>query len=541
MVKKLLTLALGLLCMVGLSAQTETTIAISDVVNWTGNGTKKAVLVVEFDTVAYAWGYQFETEATTPTVLNMITAIDAADPRLAYSMDWNTFAMKFYYVAWPEKHIDSNYRFKVNGVIADVDDEFSDYDLEDGLMVKVSMATSAVWSQPIRPASAVSMPENSTIAPEQIRYWVGSGAKQAIVAINWGVPDTALAWGIRFDSAMTIAKAITMAAGADPRLTVNSTISTIEWNDGTSSWSFHAFPASYVQFILGNNSNVNANSEVKDGDVLKVGESAYGIGIDSTEYAGMWYPMSVVWNAPIQAVDNPDAEIAASDIVYWVGEGSNSVVMAVNWADTALAWGYHFSADSVTVQVVLDAIAEADPRFSIVVSGGYLTDIRFALSATDTLSVTPGNFFESTRNHVSDAGLWQKLANGDFEKWADPAAGVIIDSMSYTYGENTYWFYTRVYMMPIMPVSQPGNSGIAGVQPVEVSIWPNPASEVINVKFGSAVGATEMAVYDITGRMVSRQAVAMGSTSASIAVSQLPQGTYLLRIGQNTSKVVVRH
>ena len=215
--------------------------------------------------------------------------------------------------------------------------------------------------------------------------------------------------------------------------------------------------------------------------------------------------------------------------------------MAVNWADTALAWGYRFSTDSVTVQVMMTEIAAADPRFSYVTSGGYLTDIRFALSATDTLGITPGKYFESTRNLVSDAGLAQRIGNGDFEKWADPTAGTIIDSMSYAYGGQTYWYYKYVYMMPISPVSRPANSGIDALQPVSVSLWPNPATEVVNVRFGSAVAAAEADLYDLTGRLVSRQAIAQGSTSLTLPVSQLPQGTYLLRIGSNSSKIVVRH
>ena len=43
-----------------------------------------------------------------------------------------------------------------------------------------------------------------------------------------------------------------------------------------------------------------------------------------------------------------DATIPATDVVYWVGNGSGQVVMAVNWAtpDTCLAWGVRFDNDS---------------------------------------------------------------------------------------------------------------------------------------------------------------------------------------------------
>ncbi|MDY6372059.1 MAG: T9SS type A sorting domain-containing protein [Bacteroidales bacterium] len=149
-----------------------------------------------------------------------------------------------------------------------------------------------------------------------------------------------------------------------------------------------------------------------------------------------------------------EATIAASEILYWVGHGSNEAVLAVNWADTALAWGYRFDG-SATVADMMDAIAAADPRFSYVGSTGSLSDILYidtAAGMTDTLRGTPGSWWGSTNNGVMDAGMGQALANGDFEKWADPAAGVVVDS---TYWEGYGWGYTYVYPMTITPVSVP--------------------------------------------------------------------------------------
>jgi hypothetical protein len=336
---------------------------------------------------------------------------------------------------------------------------------------------------------------------------------------------------------------MTAVAAADPRLSVSTSLDTIIYNDGESTFAFHYAPASFVQFILNDNSNVNSGTAVNDGDVVKIGESAFGKGYDSTEYAGAWYPMGVVWSAPIVPVSDPyaDAEIAAEDILYWVGTGDNKVVLAVNWADTALAWGYRFSEDSVMVVTVMDSIAAADPRFSYDTTGFYLTDIRFALSASDTLGITPYNYFESTCNHRMDAGLWQMLGDGDFEKWADPAAGTIVDSMSYEYGGQTYWYYIYVYLMPITPVSVPQVSGIRQSEAaMRVQLWPNPATNVLHVSFEQPVAATEATLYDASGRRVGSQAVAAGSTSLQIGVDQLPAGVYVLTIGNAAAKVAVR-
>ena len=164
------------------------------------------------------------------------------------------------------------------------------------------------------------------------------------------------------------------------------------------------------------------------------------------------------------ATDIPvDATIAASDILFWVGHGENEAILAVNWADTALAWGYRFAADSVSSATMLADIAAADPRLTVE-GTGYVSDILYidtAAGMTDTLAVTPGNWWGSLLNGYSDMGTGQMLHDGDLQKWGDPAAGVIADSMEYS----GYWYYTYVYPMTIHAVTVPDTTGT--VEPVD--------------------------------------------------------------------------
>jgi hypothetical protein len=77
-----------------------------------------------------------------------------------------------------------------------------------------------------------------------------------------------------------------------------------------------------------------------------------------------------------------DASIAASDILYWVGEGSNEVILAVNWVDTALAWGYRWNGDA-TVSSMMTAIC----RTSCNMSGRsrYSVMIRIIIDSTTAI------------------------------------------------------------------------------------------------------------------------------------------------------------
>ena len=171
-------------------------------------------------------------------------------------------------------------------------------------------------------------------------------------------------------------------------------------------------------------------------------------------------PIDTVTPEPPAVVD---ATIAASDILYWVGHGSNQVVMAVNWADTALAWGYRFDSASVTAQQMLDDIAAADPRFSYT-GTGYISDINYidtAAGMTDTLGITPGNWWWSLLNHVGSMGLGDVLHNGDFYKWADLSIAVVTDSTDM----GTYMDYTYVWPYTIYPVSVPDTTGGSTPEP----------------------------------------------------------------------------
>ncbi len=146
-----------------------------------------------------------------------------------------------------------------------------------------------------------------------------------------------------------------------------------------------------------------------------------------------------------------EATISASDIVYWVGTGSNEAVIAVNWADTAFAWGVRFNG-SITVQDAMDTIAAYDSRFNYTVGNYGLENITFTegdLSFSGNANAM--SYWES--NNGTDAGLGQALTNGSFEKWAQPEAGVWVSS--YYAVDWNWWSPVYVYDMNITPMWAP--------------------------------------------------------------------------------------
>lgn len=290
-----------------------------------------------------------------------------------------------------------------------------------------------------------------------IQFWVGTGSNSAVVIIGWDDNPSgnnfALAWGVRWNGSCTAVNMLDTIATYDSRVAYaisSGFVTSIGYNDGTL---VSGSEDSYWCYTLnGTWADAYGVQAMTNGDVMEISSSC------------MFSLTTATAASDPNATDVPvDATIAASDILFWVGHGENEAILAVNWADTALAWGYRFAADSVSSATMLADIAAADPRLTVE-GTGYVSDILYidtAAGMTDTLAVTPGNWWGSLLNGYSDMGTGQMLHDGDLQKWGDPAAGVIADSMEYS----GYWYYTYVYPMTIHAVTVPDTTGT--VEPVE--------------------------------------------------------------------------
>lgn len=400
---------------------------------------------------------------------------------------------------------------------------------------------------------------NPTVSQNDIQFWTGTGSNRAVIAITWNdftAGNIGVAWGVQWNGNNVVLRDLMDTIAAyDSRLIItwnsnHSYVNNLAYVDTTLGLDIAGDidpDAGYAWFMYSwkdsNDVDKSSSSVGVTGDVIINGDFVDWLYMDYNTFESYPADTMIMATDPNAGPVDPqpeEATISAEQITYWVGEGNNKVILAVNWADTALAWGYKFSTDSVTVQQVMDAITAADHRFSYTMNGSYLDDIFFVMGGTDTLRKQMYSYWESKNNGVGgDQGLYQNLGNGDFEKWAEPAAGIVIDSFSYEWEGATYWSYIYVYTMEIHPVSDP--AGIAEVEAVEVTVYPNPVATMLSVRCERLNRSTEVAVYDMTGRKVYGRAVAAGNSEVQIPVSQLPNGAYMLRVGEGMAKVVVRH
>ena len=470
----------------GTTDTVDATIDTSDIVFWVGNGTNKAVLIVNWGNpdTAFAWGFRFNGTATAQT---MVDSIAAADPRF-WTVGTPSYNGDIHYILnngdtlglIPGSSTTEGYNFwwaNLNGVSAgngsgeslhngDVF-KYGDYSVGIGWDPLGTYFLERAWLKTPTPAplptpTDTTTIEDATIDTADILYWVGAGSNKLTFVVNWA--DTALAWGYRFNTeSVSMSTVINDLAAADPRLTFGATgmlddIWFVEGND-----TLKITPGNYWEHSLNGIMSAGMGTTMHDGDFSRWADPADGVAVDSFYYDGWGWFYTYVYPRTIYPVSIPsndgpieDATINADDLVYWVGNGSNELTFVVNWADTALAWGYRFNSDSVLLSTVMNHITAVDPRFSYT-GTGMVSDIHFIANG-DTLGITPGNYWSHYLNGTTSAGMMQWMHNGDFSRWADPASGVLVDSV---YHEDWGGWY---------PVSEPAPVD-ATITADEIEYW----------------------------------------------------------------------
>lgn len=373
--------------------------------------------------------------------------------------------------------------------------------------------------------------EDASIDPANIRYWIGEGENEVVFIVNWNEPDTALAWGYRFNEEhVTVENVMDAIAEADYRFDYDAAsgwLSDIKFNDGVldlklagSYWMFNVNGATAMDLYT----NIN----VTDGDWIKWGDESCGILIDPVNY---FY----VWTKEVAAVYPlaDEATIDFSAIQYWIGEGANEVVFAVNWAEPniCLAWGYRFDGESKILKEIMDDIAAADARFSYVQGAWGVDDINYNDGELN-LGVSEYSYFLYNINGMM---AWygydqQEIVAGDFIKWGDMACGT----------EIAEWTY--VWEQPVEPVSVYTN--VNENANTTLSVYPNPAVSETFVTLTNA-GMNEVSVYDMQGRMVGTMNVeAVAGEKVRISTAELNAGVYFINVKSenavSTAKLIVK-
>lgn len=366
--------------------------------------------------------------------------------------------------------------------------------------------------------------QDATIDPADIRFWIGEGDNEAIFIANWAEPDTALAWGYRFNAeTVTLKTIMDDIAAADYRFSYEangSWLNDMHYNDGVLNLSL--VEQMWVSFLIDGVSSWDTYdvATVAPGQYVKLGDTHCGTLIDPDNYIYVWEKeVAAVYALAEEAMIDP------SQIIYWIGEGENEAIFAVNFADpedVCYAWGYRFATESVTIKEMMQAIADVDLRFTFTDEpsqwGGYmLIDLAFNYEEVNY----DLNGYNAMYN-VNGLQSWytydeQTVVNGDFVKWGDYTIGTEIAAWTY------------VWTTPVQAVT--AYNDVEEVEALNLTVYPNPATDYIMV---NAKNAGSVEIFDMTGRCV------LTSVETKIDVRSLETGVYFVRVNGNTTKLVVK-
>lgn len=143
------------------------------------------------------------------------------------------------------------------------------------------------------------LPDDATLAADQVIYWVGNGNSQVVLAVNWATPDTCLAWGVRFDGdEALVADLLHTIAIFDDRFSYSGDglLDSINFNDGplhlmrTGNW--------WMYNINGSGAELGYQEQtVQHGDFIKFGDESCGVSDENYQYA---------WTTTVMPVWLPD-------------------------------------------------------------------------------------------------------------------------------------------------------------------------------------------------------------------------------------------
>ncbi|MDR2410344.1 MAG: T9SS type A sorting domain-containing protein [Bacteroidales bacterium] len=441
---------------------------------WVGSGSNEAILILNFcnDSIGLAWGYRFN---GSPTAGTMFAAIDAADSRVSISGPPSGLGIYSYQ--------DGTYNL--------AESFFAPYYSVNDLMADV--------------------------VPNQL---VANGDIFEI-----GGPDCAIT--NFFDLTFTTTNIIPVSDPnlPQPNYTIHAkcgkygTISPIGDSTVTKgasiTYSFQPNTGYHVGSVTLGNNDVT-------GSVTNNSYTVTNITADDTIF--------------VQFGVDKNNTITTNDIVYWIGEGTNEAIFAVNWCDPeiAFAWGYRFD-DSVLVSKVMEDIKAADARFDYVDGngGGYVTEITYKDSTYD-LKLKGSYWMYNVNEGYADGINLQYVSNNDVIEFGDESCGLSDD----------FWNY--VWTTPVTPVSDPSNVNIISNEniSVEVLTYPNPAKGYTNLTMKGWEGNVSMSIVDVNGRIIRQeQFYVKDNTMKRIETNSFSKGIYFIYLQSDktiqTQKLII--
>ncbi len=262
-------------------------------------------------------------------------------------------------------------------------------------------------------AIAFSTLSKAQMTQEDLQYYVGSGPDTAVIVIDFldGTADSSYAWGYLFDATNNMTGGDALAAISSDEAGLDVVTGGGFLNDIT--YNTHAGIAATPNYwgtwsrtsVTAWSSNTGIGEVLANGDWFGCSYTDFSPAIEPGDsypaYASKWF--------------------SVDDVDYWVGSGSDTAVMVVDFVDDvygeqiSYAWGYLFTGTTDGATMMAD-ISAHDANLDVATGGGFLNDIY--MNAWLGEAGSPYYWGTWSGTNLSDwtlnAGLSTSISNGDW-------------------------------------------------------------------------------------------------------------------------------
>ena len=196
--------------------------------------------------------------------------------------------------------------------------------------------------------------------------------------------------------------------------------------------------------------------------------------------------------------------------------------------------------------LLLDELVDGTPDDGIVAESDFYTVDAADISSGTSTVVVKVPFIAPV-----DIAAGEYIAAIDFQGGSDDlvlAAGSdIIQPIQTTfiYDTDGVWYYMTSTPMVRLNINEPNSNSIKEEATSSIAVFPNPASDVVNVKFAGINGDVTLQMFSTDGKQVmARNTNVVAGQNLTLDISGLSAGVYTLRVngtnGAYTQKVVVK-
>jgi hypothetical protein len=217
-----------------------------------------------------------------------------------------------------------------------------------------------------------------------------------------------------------------------------------------------------------------------------------------------------------------NAQLSMDDITFWVGSGSKSAVLVIDFNDLfnpqCYAWGYRFDGTDVTAEKMIADIDSADNSLNVVINSGFISDITYL----NHVAIGGNPYYFATFTGDGDTASWST-------NWG--ISEILTDSvwfgLSYT-DWDTLW---NPIFKPEVPVAANQLTAIAENDIYKGIIYPNLVSDFFMVN--NIENFEKMQIYSTDGKLVYETEILCNNNRYNLM--HVKQGVYLVLFSKNNA------